>query len=136
MTSYGVLDGYYSLRLFLKFIVYGRIKHFFKNSNIFSSNRTLLLCELRTDSFCFAYSLLRNCLLWPDQLAGPLQAMGLGGFSFTPPHVFGRTVNPISTRLTDYAHHSITSPPGFSDLATALNSIPKLCRCAQNSNSI
>ena len=30
----------------------------------------------------------------------------------------GRTVNPISTRGADYAHHSTTSPPGFSDFAT------------------
>ena len=41
-------------------------------------------------------------------------AGGLGGL------VFGQTVNPISTRGADYAHHSPTSPPGFSDLATAL----------------
>ena len=32
---------------------------------------------------------------------------------------FGRTVDPISTRGADYANHSTTSPPGFSDLATA-----------------
>ena len=32
----------------------------------------------------------------------------------------GRTVNPISTRGADYAHHSTTSPLGFSDIATAL----------------
>ena len=43
-------------------------------------------------------------------------AGGLGGL------VFGQTVNPISTRGADYAHHSPTSPPGFSDLATALQS--------------
>ena len=34
--------------------------------------------------------------------------------------VFGQTVNSISTRGADYAHHSNTSPSGFSDLATAL----------------
>ena len=34
--------------------------------------------------------------------------------------VFGQTVNPISTRGTDYANHNTTSPPGFSDLAAAL----------------
>ena len=38
------------------------------------------------------------------------------------PPMFGRTVNPISTRGADYARHSTTSPPKFSDLATALNS--------------
>ena len=32
-----------------------------------------------------------------------------------------QTVNPFSTRGTDYAHHSTTSPLGFLDLATALN---------------
>ena len=37
-----------------------------------------------------------------------------------PPPVFGQTVNPISTRGADYAHHSNPSPPGVSDLATAL----------------
>ena len=42
---------------------------------------------------------------------------GWGGFS---PPVFGQTVNPISTRGADYTHHSTTSPPGFSDLATGL----------------
>ena len=39
---------------------------------------------------------------------------------------FGRKVNPISTRGADYAHHSTTSPPRFSDLATALIGI-QLC---------
>jgi hypothetical protein len=34
--------------------------------------------------------------------------------------MFGRTVNPISTRGAYYAHHSTTNPPKFSDLATAL----------------
>ena len=41
---------------------------------------------------------------------------GAGG-AMTPPD-FGRLVNPISTRGTDYAHPSTTSSPGFSDLAT------------------
>ena len=45
-----------------------------------------------------------------------LQAGGLGA-------VFGQTVNPISTRGADYAHHSTTSPLGFLDLATALRRI-------------
>ena len=35
--------------------------------------------------------------------------------------VFGQRVNPISTKGVDYAHHSTTSPLGFSDLATALH---------------
>ena len=33
---------------------------------------------------------------------------------------FGRSVNPISTRGTDYAHLITTGTPGFSDLPTAL----------------
>ena len=37
-----------------------------------------------------------------------------------PPPVFGQTVNPISTWGADYTHHSTTSPPGISDLATGL----------------
>ena len=36
-----------------------------------------------------------------------------GGGAHAPPPVFGRTVNPISTRGADYAHHSTTSPPDF-----------------------
>ena len=43
---------------------------------------------------------------------------GVGGAEALP--VFGQTVNPISTGGTDYAHYNTTSPPGFSDLATAL----------------
>ena len=43
----------------------------------------------------------------------------MGGL--TTPQVFGRTVNPISNRGTDYAHHNATTPPSrFSDLETAL----------------
>ena len=53
---------------------------------------------------------------------------GLGGFS-PPPPVFGLTVNPISTRGEDYAHHSNTSPPWFSDLATALLNISRYIQC-------
>ena len=36
------------------------------------------------------------------------------------PPVFDKSLNPLSTRGADYAHHSTTSPPGFSDLSTAL----------------
>ena len=43
-----------------------------------------------------------------------------GGWGASVPPVFGQTVHPISTRGEDYAHHSTTIPPGFSDLATAL----------------
>ena len=37
---------------------------------------------------------------------------------------FGRSVNPISTRGTDYAHLITTGTPGFSDLPTALKCSP------------
>ena len=43
---------------------------------------------------------------------------GAGG-TMTPPD-FGRSVNSISTRGTDYAHLIITGTPRFSDLQTAL----------------
>ena len=43
---------------------------------------------------------------------------GAGG-AMAPPD-FGRSVNPISTRGTDYAHLITTGTPGFSDLPTAL----------------
>ena len=43
-----------------------------------------------------------------------------GTLGASAPPMFGRTVNHISTRGADYAHHSTTSPPKFSDLATAL----------------
>ena len=51
----------------------------------------------------------------------PLQARrkrGAGG-ALAPP-VFGKTVNPISTKGTDYAHLIITGTLRFSDLPTAL----------------
>ena len=44
---------------------------------------------------------------------------GGAGDVMTPPD-FGRSVNPISTRGTDYAHLITTGTPGFSDLSTAL----------------
>ena len=49
----------------------------------------------------------------------PVASGGAGG-ALAPP-VFVQTVNPISTRGADYTHHSTTSPPGFSDLATGLS---------------
>ena len=45
--------------------------------------------------------------------------VGAGG-AMAPPD-FDRSVNPISTRGTDYAHLITTGTPGFSDLPTALN---------------
>ena len=54
---------------------------------------------------------------------------GLGFFSPPPPQVFGRTLNPISNKGTDYTNHSTTSPPGFSDLTTALLYISSVLLC-------
>ena len=45
---------------------------------------------------------------------------GCAGCAMAPPD-FGRSVNLISTRGTDYAHLITTGTPGFSDLPTALN---------------
>ena len=42
--------------------------------------------------------------------------LGAGG-AMAPPY-FGRSVNPISTRGTDYFHLITTGTPGFSDLLT------------------
>ena len=56
-------------------------------------------------------------------LCRPVASGGAGGARAPP--VFGRTVNPISTRRADYTHHRTTSPSGFSDLATVLLSVRK-----------
>ena len=45
------------------------------------------------------------------------------GLAMAPPD-FGRSVNPISTRGTDYAHLIITGTSGFSHLPTALSLRP------------
>ena len=45
--------------------------------------------------------------------------LGGAGGAMVPPD-FGRSVNPISTRGTDYAHLITTGTPGFLDLPTAL----------------
>ena len=55
----------------------------------------------------------KKCTMFQDRR----KARTLGA---SAPPMFGRTVNPISTRGADYAHHSTTSPLKFSDLATAL----------------
>jgi hypothetical protein len=47
-------------------------------------------------------------------------ASGGAGGAKAPP-VFGRSVNPISTRGDTLSPPSTSSPPGFSDLATALH---------------
>ena len=52
----------------------------------------------------------------PDSAA----ASGWAGWALAHPE-FGSTVNPITTRGTDYAHHITASPPGFENPAAALN---------------
>ena len=47
---------------------------------------------------------------------------GCAGCAMAHPD-FGRSVNPISTRGTDYAHLITSGTPGFSDLPTALHYI-------------
>ena len=47
----------------------------------------------------------------------PVASMGAGGARAPP--VFGRSVNPISTREAHYAHHITKFHPGFSDLASS-----------------
>ena len=41
---------------------------------------------------------------------------------------FGRSINPISTRGTDYGHLITTGTPGFSDLPTALKHPHKIVK--------
>ena len=53
-------------------------------------------------------------------------ARGRAGGAAAPPD-FGRSVNPISTRGADYAHHSTTCPPGFLTLAASLRYRSCLC---------
>ena len=48
-----------------------------------------------------------NCVLWTNSNFQYRAVASWGGGGA----VFGRTVNPISTRGADYAHHSTTSPP-------------------------
>ena len=47
-------------------------------------------------------------------------ASGRGGLGASGLQCLGRSVNPISTRGSTLSPPSITSPPGFSDLATGL----------------
>ena len=62
-------------------------------------------------------TILGSPLKWFDK-----HAVILGGGAMAPPD-FVRSVNPISTRGTDYAHLITTGTPGFSDLPTALQSL-------------
>ena len=46
-------------------------------------------------------------------------ASGWAGWALAHPE-FGSSVNPITTRGADYAHHITASPPGFENPAAAL----------------
>ena len=46
-------------------------------------------------------------------------ASGWAGWALAHPE-FGSSVNPITTRGTDYAHHITASPPGFENPAASL----------------
>jgi hypothetical protein len=46
-------------------------------------------------------------------------ASGWAGWALAHPE-FGSSVNPITTRGADYAHHITASPPGFGNPAAAL----------------
>ena len=49
-------------------------------------------------------------------------ASGWAGRALAHPE-FGSSVNPITTRGADYAHHITASPPGFENPGVSLNSI-------------
>ena len=51
-------------------------------------------------------------------------ASGWAGWALAHPE-FGSSVNPITTRGADYAHHITASPPGFENPAAALISVSK-----------
>ena len=77
-------------------------------------------CSERTTSLV-TFGLLQSN---PKFILLQLQArcQGGGAWGASAPPVFGRSVNPISTRGGTLSPPSTTSPPpGFSDLSTALN---------------
>ena len=49
-------------------------------------------------------------------------ASGWAGWALAHPE-FGSSVNPITTRGADYAHHITASPPGFENPAAALERV-------------
>ena len=63
--------------------------------------------------------------IWPEPIKAILSldvsdaASGWVGWALAHPE-FGSSVNPITTRGADYAHHITASPPGFENLAVAL----------------
>ena len=72
-------------------------------------------------TYCHSYIVIVRFLWWGcmadhSKKARPVVPEGAGG-AMAPPD-FGRSVNLISTRGTDYAHLITTGTPGFSDLQT------------------
>ena len=57
-------------------------------------------------------------------------ASGWAGWTLAHPE-FGSSVNPITTRGANYAHHSTASPPGFGIPAAALLSNFALEHCEE-----
>ena len=53
-------------------------------------------------------------------ILGSAAASGWAGWALAHPE-FGSSVNPITTRGADYAQRITASPPGFENLAAALN---------------
>ena len=77
-------------------------------------------CSLIYTRYCRCRRLFLLChwnfvVLWVcSYILQARRKWGAGG-ALVPP-VFGQTVNPISTRGANYAHHSNTSPPDFQTL--------------------
>ena len=55
-----------------------------------------------------------------NYLVSSAAASGWAGWALAHPE-FWSLVNPITTRGADYAYHITASPPGFENLAAALN---------------
>ena len=79
--------------------------------------KQLIIFNIQNVGEASQYLKLKTITILRQKLIQVCRAVASGG---RPPPVFGRTVIPMSTREADYAHHSTTSPPGFSDLVTGL----------------
>ena len=69
----------------------------------------------------FCESDIKFCHLIPKMTLNVSDAAsGWAGWALAHPE-FGTSVNPITTRWADYAHHITASPPGFEIPAASLN---------------
>ena len=66
------------------------------------------------DDFLFRFSLSPKVSIYISAAAS-----GWAGWALAHPEI-GSSVNPITTRGADYAHHITASPPGFENPAAAL----------------